>query len=571
VGIKITLFKYVFKPKPKRPSIKALPSKIIRAYSDIQLIKGEIIAQYNIGPATVYVIHAGGEGKYIIQEPPVNDDILKAYTLIKEHIEHATMPESIVDPETFIQNEMETTAELLGIREIVDNYAQVIKYYLFRDIFSYGPIHVPMFDDQVEEVNVEGVNIPVSIVHRKISDFYWINTNIYFNDVDYLTAFVRRIGSKANIILSTAFPMGEGRSPEGHRITVSLSEVSGRGPSFTIRKFPRNPLTMAYLIANHTFSPLQAAYLWTLIENLASFLVIGAMASGKTTTLQTVLTLAPPDMKITTIEDVPELRLPHDHWDPLYTRHTYSLGMKGLEIGLFDLVKHSLRRRGQYIVVGEVRGEEAYNLVQSIATGSGGAATFHASDIESAIMRLWERPISISPAFMVLITSIIMMKRIKQPDGRFIRRATNIWEIIQDPHNILKKYNIQGVTLTLRSGEQVTYTEVFHWDATTDTFYPDTPEELIKISPRLKTIMEMTGKTEAELIQELKSKIEFLKQAAEDKLFEYQDFIKRVKEYYYKTRIIKEPQPIQQPTIQTNKENKGGDPDENKEEKQQKQ
>jgi len=99
------------------------------------------------------------------------------------------------------------------------------------------------------------------------------------------------------------------------------------------------------------------------------------MASGKTTMLQALATLMPPDYRSITIEDVPELRLPHTHWDTLYTRKGYTIGASKLDIDLFELTKFLLRRRGQYIIVGEVRGKEVQSLVQAAATGQGPACT----------------------------------------------------------------------------------------------------------------------------------------------------------------------------------------------------
>lgn len=514
--------KIVFKPKGERPLLPAFKS-IIHAVAEKDLIgDGTLINSYEVSGCKIYIVDAGGEGLYIVDEPPVSDDILKAYTLIKEHIEEAIEPTKVVNVHKFIEDTIWGAATMLGILKIVTQHFDVLKYYLTRDIFGYGPIHIPMIDPKVEEVKVEGPNIPVAVVHRDISHYYWLNTNIEFTDPLDLQDFVMRLAAKSGIVLSTAFPVAEGRSPEGHRITVSLGEISGRGSSFVIRKFPREPLTMPFLIANNTFSPLMAAYMWLIVESLGSFLIIGAMASGKTTTLQSIMTLAPPDFSITTIEDTPELRFPHTHWDPLYTRHTYSIGTEALEIGLFDLVKASLRRRGQYVIVGEVRGEEAYNLVQSIATGSGGACTFHASDIESALMRLTSPPINIQPSFMALIWCVILMKRVQRPDGRFVRRVANIWEI--EP----KWDPVKGIR----------YREIFSWDAITDKFYPETPEELLKKSVRMREVMYVKGLRESNLIEELKRRMSFLIECVEDEIFKYDEFVKRLKGFYKNFRTI---------------------------------
>jgi flagellar protein FlaI len=235
---------------------------------------------------------------------------------------------------------------------------------------------------------------------------------------------------KAKRHISTAFPISEGSLPERHRCALTFAkEVTPFGSSFTIRKFRLDPLTLCHLVKYGSISSLMAAYWWFIMENKGSTFVVGEMASGKTTLLNALSSLLPPHWKIITIEDTPELRLPHMGWKPLITRHTYSIAETKTEIRLYDLVKLSLRERAQSIIVGEIRGEEAYVFIQALATGHGGGCTFHGDSVESMVMRLTTPPIEASPSFLPLISNVVISRMLKLPNKKPIRRVVEVDEI----------------------------------------------------------------------------------------------------------------------------------------------
>jgi len=520
--------KLLFSPRERRQQIVGAGPRLISYHASAYVTSGEIIKVYNTGyenMATVYIVDEGGRGLYIVDEPRVPEEVKNVYGLIMEHLSYSLKPAQVSNIEDYVKNLVWEAAEELGVVDIVEQHIKTLNYYIMRDVIGYGYIDVPMRDPLVEEISMEGPGVPVAIVHRDVSNYTWLDTNIVIPSEEEAAVFVQKLAQKCGKYISTAFPILEARSPEGHRIALALGEVSGRGSSFTIRKFPEKPLTITQLIDYGTLSPLMAAYFWILLENLAFILIIGGMATGKTTTLQALLTLGPPDYKYVTIEDTPELRLPHTHWDPLYTRKGYTIGSSQLDIDLFELTKFSLRRRGQYIVVGEVRGKEIQSLVQAAATGQGSMCTFHANSIEEAFLRITSPPLDVKPAFLMLIWSIVLMRRVRLKDGRVVRRMAKVWEIT-------------GLDLESNKPIPLNYTEVFSWDPFTDSFKPDTPEEVISRSYRLKQVAKASGLASNELLEEIRIRARYLEEMVKDKVFDYNDVSKRLFKYY-KSKIKK--------------------------------
>jgi flagellar protein FlaI len=298
-----------------------------------------------------------------------------------------------------------------------------LKYYLLRDFLGYGKIDLLFHDPNIEDISCNGVNTPIYIWHRTHES---LPTNISFPTDEELNFIVTRLVYKTGNQISIANPILEGTLPEGFRAHITLDEVSKRGDTFTIRKFRTTPFTVVDLIKLGTISPKIAAYTWILIEYLRSMMICGAVASGKTATLNSISMFIKPEMKVVTIEEVRELRL-HENWIPMTTRPSYQPGIQ--EINLFDLLRSALRQRPDYIVVGEVRGEEAYTLFQSIAIGHGGICSIHADSEDSVIKRLLTRPMDIPLMMLPLMNVLIQLKRVAVND-HVVRRVESITEII---------------------------------------------------------------------------------------------------------------------------------------------
>jgi flagellar protein FlaI len=216
--------------------------------------------------------------------------------------------------------------------------------------------------------------------------------------------------------------------------------VTKRGSSFTIRRFRENPFTPLDMIRFKTLSPEMASYLWLAIENGQSMLICGGTASGKTTTLNAILLFIPPQMKIVSIEDTRELNLPHENWVPLLTRGGFggksvATGKAAGEIDMFDLLTAALRQRPQYMMVGEVRGAEAFVVFQAMATGKSAYTTFHADDVQAMVHRLENDPINLPRALVAALDIVLLQAQVKVGTD-MTRRVKSIVEIVgTDPES----------------------------------------------------------------------------------------------------------------------------------------
>jgi flagellar protein FlaI len=401
-------------------------------------------------------------------------------------------------------------------REIIKKYKMKIPseaidkltYYIIRDFIGYGKIDPLMKDHLIEDISADGVNIPLYVWHRIYES---IPTNIIFKDKEELDSFIIRMAYLSCKNISIASPMLDATLPDGSRIQLTYgSEVTRRGSTFTIRRFRVDPLTISDLITFNTVSSEMAAYLWYVIENRASVLVAGGVASGKTTMLNCLSMFIKPEMKIVSVEDTQELNLPHENWIPSVVRMGYGHeDMKSGTITLFDLLKAAVRQRPDYIIVGEVRGEEAYTLFQAMATGHLGMCTIHAESVESVINRLESEPMNI-PRTLIAMSDVIMVMRRTEIDGKPTRRTNTTTEF---------------TGINKETGE-VTTEEVFHWSQKEDKFVFEGHSNF------LEEYMKKTSTTEAEVESELHRRKIILEWAAHKSIRQHNEVANMIREYY---------------------------------------
>jgi flagellar protein FlaI len=220
---------------------------------------------------------------------------------------------------------------------------------------------------------------------------------------------------------------------DGSRIQLTYGrEVTRKGSTFTIRRFRADPMTVSDLIDFKTLNPMMAAWFWFMIERKINFLIAGGTASGKTTSLNSLCTFIPAYHKVVTIEDTAELNLPNENWISSISR--IGFGASGsADITLFDLLKAAMRQRPDYVIVGEVRGNEAFTLFQAMATGHGGLSSLHADSAASALSRLESQPMNIPRTLLTILDVIVMQSKVRVAD-RMTRRMTSIVEIVEmDP------------------------------------------------------------------------------------------------------------------------------------------
>jgi len=305
-----------------------------------------------------------------------------------------------------------------------------IFYHIFREFVGYGPIDIMMEDEGIEDISCDGPHVPVFLHHKK---YEAISTNVWFHGDEELDSFVVRLAQICGKQISIYSPIVDGKLPDGSRLQTTLARTVTRPSTFTIRRFRENPLTPIDLVQYRSMSLDMAAYFWLAIENNASILFCGGTASGKTTALNALSLFIPPAYKIITIEDTREISLPHKNWIAGTTRQGFSSSQDdktGKDIDMFDLIRAALRQRPRVIMVGEVRGREAYSLFQAMATGHTSYATVHASDIHTLIQRLENPPISLPRALLTSLDIIIFQNAVHIA-GNAVRRMTSVTEVIK--------------------------------------------------------------------------------------------------------------------------------------------
>jgi flagellar protein FlaI len=381
-------------------------------------------------------------------------------------------------------------------------------YFIVRDFLGYGKIDPLMKDPLIEDISADGVQIPIYVWHR---DYESMPTNIIFNDSEELNSFIVRLAYMARKNISLATPILDASLPDGSRIQMTYGkEVTRRGSTFTIRRFRADPLTITDLISLGTLSPEMAAYFWYAIENRASILVAGGVASGKTTILNCFSMFIKPGLKLVSVEDTAELNLPHENWIPSVARTGFGDTRDGAgAITLFDLLKAAVRQRPDYLLVGEVRGEEAYTLFQAMATGHLGMGTIHGESASSVIHRLCSEPMNIPKPLLTMIDAITVQLR-TEVDGKPTRRTRAVTEI---------------VGLDPKTKELIT-NEVYRWDARSDTF------EFSGHSHILEEKMNRKGLNEDEVRKELHKRRTVLDWMVKKGIRKYPDVVSVIRDYY---------------------------------------
>ncbi len=324
-----------------------------------------------------------------------------------------------------------------------DGSLHQLLYYLRRDFVNYGKIDPIMRDRGVEDVSCDGADRPLFVYHHGYRD---LRTNLSFGD-ERLSAYVVRLAQRAGKHLSVADPLVDASLPDGSRVQLTLGgEVTTGGANFTVRKFAEVPFTPVDLVNWGTFSLEQMAYLWLAVENNASVLFAGGTGSGKTTSLNAVSMFVPPESKVVSIEDTPELTLPHDNWIQSVTREGVSAGGRG-SVSMFDLLQAALRQRPEYLVIGEIRTETdvALTFFQSIATGHTAYTTFHADSVRGLLSRLQNEPLNV-PTGMIGNLDIVSIQRQTTQEGKRVRRNRRLVEFghhdddgdAVDPHEVFR-------------------------------------------------------------------------------------------------------------------------------------
>ncbi|MEM3085038.1 MAG: type II/IV secretion system ATPase subunit [Nitrososphaerales archaeon] len=504
------------KDKDKEESQKSNDLVSVLKITHFSIPEGfEEITKYPLNPPFSYAVIAQNpstaESLYLVDELPMSADEKVLYNILRDLLERRlTKPDEGSEESSFnkhLEQLLMDTKEQFAT--FPNTSMEKVKYYLTRDIMGFGIIDPLMHDPMVEDISCGGIKVPIYVWQR---NFESIRTNIQFGNEDELNDFVMKMVHRSGKHVSAAFPVSDVALPGNHRMAILYQkEVTPKGTSFTIRKFKEEPYTIVDLINFDTLDINIAAYIWMIMEHKMSSIVIGSTASGKTTLLNAITTLVNPTYKIFTVEDVAEINIPHENWFSLVSRTGFGLENQG-EIGLFELIKAGLRHRPDYMVVGEIRGEEAYVLFQALATGHSGLGTMHADSVDSAMKRLMQKPMNIPPAYLPLMNCAITIKRV-------IPRA------IVTPGGV-----VSGTRRVIQVSEIISETKlnhVFTWDSKSDAFKSDLTNSML-----LHKIGEDSGLSIDEVMEEFRKRVLILKWMIEEGIRDYRSVSSIVRTYY---------------------------------------
>ncbi|MFH1325158.1 MAG: type II/IV secretion system ATPase subunit [archaeon] len=448
---------------------------------------------------------------YEIEEPILNEKEKEYHEELIRTMENIINFDAIVEKDEkllleYIDNMFKVLAVELGIDMPYESYRKIY-YYLVRDFIGFNEIEPLLRDYFVEDIECNGAETPVYIVHRIYRN---LKTNIVFNDVEKLANFVEKLAQRTGKYISYANPILDGSLPDGSRVNATYTkDITSKGPTFTIRKFTQVPWTPTQLVSFKTLSPEMIAYLWILIEHKMNILITGGTSSGKTTLLNAIAFFIPPEARVVSIEDTRELNLPRENWLPSVARTSTGVGGVG-EIDLFALLKSSFRQNPDYVIVGEVRGKEAFVLFQGMASGHSSISTMHADSVDTVVKRLETPPIELSPTLVNVLDCVAVMTH-AVVNKQETRKLKEIVEII----NITP----EGIALT---------NTPFIWNPADDNFY------FKKNSRIFEKISKRSGLTIEELEIEFRRRVQIIYKMHQQGILDFKDVYEIVNEYYKK-------------------------------------
>ncbi len=451
------------------------------------------------------IIEEGLVPRYNVSVPHFREKETLIFNELREKLVEVAVSqgeEFNIDGEQFI-GEVKQFLRGRGVRDVEKLATQISQVML-----GYGKLDPMIKDDDLEEIMVIGTGSNVFVYHRKIG---MMVTNVVFDTDDDVRAIIDVIARQVNRRIDQQTPILDARLKDGSRVNATLPPVSADGPTLTIRKFRKDPLTIVDLINFKTMSSHLASFMWVCIDGLGvkpcNAIIAGGTGSGKTTTMNTIGAFVPPKERIITIEDTLELQLPHSHVLRMETRPPNIEG-KG-ELTMDTLVKNSLRQRPDRVIVGEVRGAEAITLFTALNTGHSGMGTLHSNTARETITRLINSPMNVPNIMIPALDFIIMQNRMYRAEGGSIRRITEVAEVVG-----MEEGNVQ-------------LNRVFEWNNATDKV------EYVGISSKtLREIADMRGINVTELEEEIEKRRLVLEYLADNNIRSIDEVGRCINSYY---------------------------------------
>ncbi len=414
---------------------------------------------------------------------------------------------ALMDQLTIIDERSAGVAKLSGGKLRLTSVEKLnIEYDITKNIIGGGPLEPFMRDPYLEDIHIiTGEN--VHLIHKV---FEMIKTNIFI-DKAWANTFSQEFSEKIGSPVSEGQPIADGTLPDGSRVNIIHSkDVSLKGPTMTIRKFSETPTSVTQLINWGTFDTGVAAYLWLCLQYGRSLFVCGETASGKTTTANAIIPFIPPEKKIFSVENTPEVQVPHAVWQQLLTKST---GPKEGHIELDDLLRAGLRSRPDYIIPGETRGIEGRVVFQAMQTGHPVITTFHAGSVTKVIQRFTGHPINIPKTFMDNLDVVLIQMAVERK-GKRIRRVLSVDEV--------EGYNKQVDGIMSR--------KAFEWNAVDDTHTFKANRNSYILESR---IAKMAGLTDPmQIYEEFDRRKHILDRMIEEKIFDYYEVVQFIWTFY---------------------------------------
>jgi len=494
------------------PSAAEAASGISKVEEEISK-KHEKILVDSYGPVKIYKVPGEKQLYYFIPVPRSTGSEKRIIRTIKEAATRliTISPFRIRDPEQRravyrqrIMEILESASEIQIPKGKREFYTEAV----IREMVGYGLIDQLIKDDRLEEIMVTGSKKPVYIFHR---DYDMMKTNIEFFTDDEVVDLINRIGREVGRRVDFSSPLLDARLADGSRVNATINPISVSGPTITIRKFRKDPLSIVDMVNFGTVNSEVAAFLWLTVEGLetrpANIVIAGGTGSGKTTTLNVLASFIPENERVITIEDTAELNLPLDHWIRFESRPP-GLENKG-EITLDILTKNSLRMRPDRIIVGEIRHDEAFSLFTAMNTGHDGSiGTVHANSAQETLIRITNPPMNVPEAMLSGLNFVIVEHRLHDRKKGTIRRVTEIGE----------------VTGVLEGKAQVQ--AIFKWDAVSD--------ELRRTgvpSNYLRELAKRSGLNSQQIERELKKRKSFIEGLIKKNIRSIDESTKRMKSF----------------------------------------
>jgi flagellar protein FlaI len=370
---------------------------------------------------------------------------------------------------------------------------RAIEYLLIRDKIDMGALKPFLSDPYIEDISCDGVG-PIFIEHKV---FKGLKSVIEFKVSKELDEFVVKMAEKIKRPITYRSPLVDATLPDGSRINIVYgTDVSRHGSNFTIRKVNEIPLSILNIVESGGIDYTAAAYLWICVEYGMSLFVSGETASGKTTLLNAITTFIPPENKIVTIEDTPELNVPHRNWvrEVALAKGKGEGTGQGGEVSMFDLLKAALRQRPNQILVGEIRGVEGAVAFGAMQTGHPVMSTFHAASVEKLIQRLCGDPINIPKTYVDNLNLVVIQSAVKRPDGQMVRRMISANELVG--------YNAETGGFT--------FVAMFTWEPVSDTFVWTGKGSSYLLENKIATMLGIPDSRKAEIYQEVEKRAKIL-------------------------------------------------------------